>query len=74
MSAQPVILIDVGQPAWHRWMIFHSEKKRYWSKGTWIKRRRNGELGDDKTEAEKELNVARLGSQRIAGDASERRA
>jgi len=59
MASQNVILIDVGKPTWRRWMIFHSENKRYWSKGTWKKRRRNAELWASKSEAEKELAVAR---------------
>jgi hypothetical protein len=58
MPSQNVTLIDVGQPAWRRWMIYHSEKKRYWSKGNWKKRRRNGDLWQSKVEAEKELHVA----------------
>lgn len=62
MASQNVTLIEIGQPSWPRWMIVHTEKKRYWSKGTWKKRRGNGELWSDRTEAEKELHTVRLGS------------
>jgi hypothetical protein len=57
MASQTVILIDVGKPEWRRWMIFHSEKSRYWDKGRWTKRRRQGELWHRKAEAEKELQL-----------------
>lgn len=59
MTSQDVILIDVGKPTWPRWMVFHQDKRRYWSKGAWKKRRRNGDLFASKVEAEKELAVAR---------------
>jgi hypothetical protein len=62
MASPNVTLIEVGQPPWPRWMIFHSEKKRYWSKGAWKRRRRNGELWSDRTEAERELHTVQLGS------------
>jgi hypothetical protein len=62
MATTDVILIDVGQPAWSRWMILHREKNRYWSKGVWKKRRRNGDLWHSKVEAEKELQLVRMGS------------
>lgn len=63
MSESSINLIDVGQLAWPRWMIVHRERKRYWSKGTWKKRRRNGELWCNRTEAERELHIARSKSQ-----------
>jgi hypothetical protein len=63
MSGQDVMLIEVGQPAWPRWMIFHRDKCRYWSKGVWKKRRRNGALWASKSEAGKELTVARASAQ-----------
>jgi hypothetical protein len=62
MATKNVILIEIGKPAWCRWMVFHSEKKRYWDKGRWIKRRRNGELWHRKVEAEAELQFVRLAS------------
>lgn len=62
MAAQEVMLIEVGQPPWPRWMIFHRDKCRYWSKGRWRKRRRNGDLWHIKAEAERELQIVRLGS------------
>ena len=62
MALQNVTLIEVGKPSWPRFMIFHTEKKRYWSKGAWKKRRRNGELWHDRAEAGKELHTVRLGS------------
>ena len=63
MSAQNVNLIEVGKPAWRRWMIFHDELKRYWAKGAWRKRRRYGDLWSNQAEAERELQVARTRSQ-----------
>jgi len=62
MATQNVNLIEVGKPAWPRWMIFDTVKRRYWSKGVWKKRRRNGDLWHSKAEAEQELHVVRLGS------------
>jgi hypothetical protein len=59
MASQNVILFGVGQQKWPRWMIFDAVEKRYWSKGTWKKRRRNGDLWHDKAEAERELQAVR---------------
>ncbi len=61
MSSQDVLLLFVGRPSFPRWMIV--QKERYWCKGTWKKRRRNGELFASKSEAEEELVVARASSQ-----------
>lgn len=60
MAVQPVILIEVGKPTWSRWMIFHREKNRYWDKGLWVKRRRQGELWQRKVEAQAEVQFVRL--------------
>ena len=60
MSSKNVILIEIGKPAWRRFMICHCEKKRYWDKGKWNKGQRNGELWHRKTEAEAELQFVRL--------------
>lgn len=62
MSAQIVILIETGQPEWPRWMIFHKQKRRYWSSGCWRKRRRDGDLWHDKAKADQELRMVMLGS------------
>lgn len=62
MALQNVILIEVGQPNWQRWMIFDQERKRYWSKGVWKKRRRNGDLWSSRVEAEQQLHVVRSGT------------
>jgi hypothetical protein len=59
MALRNVTLIEVGQPSWPRWMVYSNDRRRYWCKGTWKKRRRNGELWHNKSEAEKELAVAR---------------
>lgn len=61
MSSQDVLLLFVGPPSFPRWMIV--QKERYWCKGTWKKRRRNGELWASKTDAEKELAVARASAE-----------
>jgi hypothetical protein len=63
MSSPNVLLLFVGRPGWSRWMIIHDQKKRYWCKGRWKKRRRNGELWANKSEAEKELAVARASAE-----------
>ena len=34
MASQDVILMEVGRPAWRRWMILHRENNRYWSQGS----------------------------------------
>lgn len=63
MSAQLVVLLEVGQQAWPRWMIVHRGTRRYWSNGSWKKRRRNGDLWSNRAEAEQALHVARSGSE-----------
>ena len=63
MTSQTVILLEVGQPTWSRWMVYHCHKRRFWRYGTWKKLRRNGELWASKSEAEHELAVARAASQ-----------
>jgi hypothetical protein len=63
MASQNVTLIEVGKPSWSRFMIYDDQKKRYWCKGRWKKRRRHGELWDDRGETEKELAVARASAE-----------
>jgi hypothetical protein len=62
MPPKDVILIEIGKPAWPRFMIFHTGKNRYWDKGRWSKGGRNGELWHRKAEAEAELQFVRLAS------------
>ena len=62
MASQNVILIEIGQPTFPRWMIFHSERKRYWDQGRWAKKRKQGELWHRKSTAQKELQFVRLAS------------
>jgi hypothetical protein len=62
MELHDVVVIDLMRPDWRRWMIYRISTGRYWSKGRWRKRRRDGELWHDKVEAEKELQMVRLGS------------
>ena len=62
MSIPSVILIQIGQLEWRRWMIFHRVKYRYWAKGRWRKRRRDGELWYDRAEAEIKMDMVRSGS------------
>jgi hypothetical protein len=62
MAARDVILLEIGQPAWRRWMVFHRSKNRYWSKGLWKQHRRDGELWHSKIKAEQELHVVQMGS------------
>ena len=62
MATNDVILLEIGQPKWRRWMVFHNKKRRYWSTGLWKKRKRDGEVWHDKAKAEQELRMVRLGS------------
>ena len=62
MASPTVILVEIGQPAFPRWMIFNCEKNRYWDKGRWVKQRRQGELWHRKVEAQAELQFVRLAS------------
>ena len=60
MSQDDVIVIEIGQRLWQRWMIFHRSKNRYWFKGRWRRRRRDGELWNNVSHAQQELQAAQL--------------
>jgi hypothetical protein len=62
MSLQDVIVIDLMRSEWRRWMIYRISTKRYWGNGRWRKRRRDGDLWHDKSEAEREVQMVRLRS------------
>lgn len=59
-TPEDVVLIEIGRPEWPRWMICHTGRHRYWFKGRWRRRRRDGELWHDELEARNELQLARL--------------
>ena len=45
-------LLQIGNTEWPRWMVYHDIRARYWSKGRWVKRRRNGEVWHKRSDAE----------------------
>jgi len=60
LSPADVIVIEIGQPHWRRWMIFHRALHRYWSKGRWRRRRRDGDLWNNMAEPQIELQFAQI--------------
>lgn len=57
---EEVVVLEVGRSEWPRWMIHHLGRHRYWFKGRWRRQRRDGELWHNESEAQKELQIARL--------------
>lgn len=60
MDNDDVMIIDLASRKWPRWMIYSILRDRYWNKGRWRKKRRNGEVWNVKSEAVKELQAAKL--------------
>lgn len=71
MAKNDVVLIQVGQRRWPRWMIFHQSQNLYWSKGIWERCRRNGDLWDDEEAAELEQQFAEFFSEGVEDDSHE---
>ena len=55
MSANDIVIIQVGRPEWPRWMVFHRRRGCYLAFGQWEKQRRDGELWHNESEAEKHI-------------------
>lgn len=60
MSPNDVVVIEVGGPLWRRWMIYHKSIRRYWSKGRWRKRRRDGDLFNSMSDVQGEQKFAEI--------------
>lgn len=52
MSIQEVVLLEIGRTKWPRWIVYHAVRDRYWYKDRWVERPRDGELWNNKVEAE----------------------
>jgi hypothetical protein len=60
MSPNDVQLIQIGRKKWPRWMIIHRSRRRYWFKGRWRKKRRDGDVWAHQANVEEELPLAKL--------------
>ena len=52
MSIQEVVLLEIGRTKWPRWIVYHAVRDRYWGGGRWVQIPRDGELWNNKMEAE----------------------